>query len=84
MAEGDHFAGGLLQLIASKPLSMIHPSLFVGFATQVPDFRGLHLRISHGRKQLFVWLQSVDENCSHANKLLSIFVLYYLERSIFE
>jgi hypothetical protein len=51
---------------------MIHPSLFVDFTTQVPDFRGLHLRIAKHRKQLFSGLQSVDTDCFHASKLLSI------------
>jgi hypothetical protein len=75
--------GGLLQLTASRPGQMFSASLFVRFDTQVPDFGRFHLRISQGRKQSFVWLQSVDVDCFHVNKLLSIFIVYYRQRSIF-
>jgi hypothetical protein len=70
--------GRFLQLVASRPFSMIHPSLFVRFDTKVPDFSSFHLRIAKHRKQLFSGLQSVDTDCFHVRKLLSIFVLYYL------
>jgi hypothetical protein len=76
--------GSLLQLTLPRPLRMIHPSLLVRFDTEVPDFGGFHLRISKRRRQLFSGLQSVDTDCFHASKLLSIFVFYYTQRSIFE
>jgi len=76
--------GRLLQLIAPRPLGMVHSRLSVDLSTEVPDFGGFHLRISKYSKHFFVRLQSVNVDCFHKAALFSLFVFSYLQRSIFE
>jgi len=70
--QGEAPFGRLLQLVAPRPPSMGHPSIFVGLHAQIPHLGRFHLRLPEAaeerRRQV---VQVIHANCLH----MSLFFL---------